>query len=86
MVDAVKPTAAIPVEDRGEVWKIAVQVKVLSIGPTTDPTVHQVTLKQLSSTSLSNRQSEHTHTDQCEDISGSSVYGRKHYINFSREQ
>lgn len=45
VIDAIVSAAAIPVENGGEVRKIAIEVKILSVGPSTDPTVHQVTLK-----------------------------------------
>lgn len=47
VVNAVVPAAAIPVEDGGEVRKIAVQVDVLGVGPTIGPSIQQVTLKHL---------------------------------------
>lgn len=49
VVNAVVPAAAVPVEDGGEVWKVAVEVKVLGISPTIGPTVQQVTLKHVGS-------------------------------------
>lgn len=49
VVNAIMPTAAIPVEDGGEVRKIAVQVNVLGVGAAIGPTVQQVTLKCLGS-------------------------------------
>lgn len=49
MIDAVVSAAAVPVENGGEVRKVAIKVKILSVGPSTDPTVHQVTLKHLRS-------------------------------------
>lgn len=49
VVYAVVSAAPVPVEDGGEVRKVAVQVKVLGISPTVGPTVQQVALKSLSS-------------------------------------
>lgn len=49
MVNAVKPAAAVPVENRGEVRKIAVEVYILSVGPSIGPAIQQVTLKHLGS-------------------------------------
>lgn len=45
MVNAVVPAATVPVENGGEVWKIAVEIDILGIGPSTGPTIQQVTLK-----------------------------------------
>lgn len=53
MIDAIVSAAAIPVEYGGEVRKIAIEVKILSVGPSTNPTVHQVTLKDLFQTTVS---------------------------------
>lgn len=53
MIDAIVSAAAIPVENGGEIRKIAIEVKILSVGPSTDPTVHQVTLKHLFRTTVS---------------------------------
>lgn len=47
MVNAVVPAAAVPVENGSEVWEIAVEVDILGIGPSTGPTIQQVTLKYL---------------------------------------
>lgn len=47
MVNAVVPAAAIPVENGGEVWKIAVEINILGVGPSIGPTIQQVTLKHL---------------------------------------
>lgn len=45
MIDAVVSASPIPVENGCQVRKIAVEVKILSVGTPTSPTVHQVTLK-----------------------------------------
>lgn len=47
MVNTVVPAAAVPVENGSEVWKIAVEVDALGIGPAIGPTIQQVTLKCL---------------------------------------
>lgn len=47
MVNAVVPAAAVPVENGGEVWKVAVEVNTLGVGSSIGPTVQQVTLKYL---------------------------------------
>lgn len=47
MIDAVVSASPIPVENGCQVRKVAVEVKILSVGPSTGPTIHQVTLKQL---------------------------------------
>ncbi len=51
MVNAVVPAAAVPVKNGGEVWKIAVEVNHLGVGPSTSPTIQQVTLKHFGSNS-----------------------------------
>lgn len=47
MIYAVVSAATVPVEDGGEIGKIAVQVDVLGISPSTCPSVKQRTLKDL---------------------------------------
>lgn len=49
MVNAVVPAASVPVENGGEVRKVAVEVNILGVGPSTGPTIQQVTLKHLGS-------------------------------------
>lgn len=51
MVNAVVPAAAVAVEKGGEVREIAVEVNILGVGPSTDPTVQQMTLKHVGSNS-----------------------------------
>lgn len=46
VVGAEVSAAAVPVEKRGQVWEIAVEVNVLGICPTIGPAVQQVTLKR----------------------------------------
>lgn len=47
MISSVVPAATVPVEDRCEVRKVAVQVNVLGVCAAMGPTVQQVTLKHL---------------------------------------
>lgn len=47
MVNAVVPAAAVPVENGGEVWKIAVEVNILGVGTSIGPTIQQVALKHI---------------------------------------
>lgn len=51
MVNAVVPAAAVAVEKGGEVREIAVEVNILGVGPSTDPTIEQMTLKHSGSNS-----------------------------------
>lgn len=46
VVGAEVSAAAVPVEKRGQVWEIAVEVNVLGICPTVGPAVQQVALKR----------------------------------------
>lgn len=39
VVNAVEPASAVPVKDGGEIWKVAIQVDVLSVRPSIGPTV-----------------------------------------------
>lgn len=39
VVNAVVPASTVPIKDGGEVWKIAIQVDVLSICPSIGPTI-----------------------------------------------
>lgn len=47
MIDPVVSASPIPVEKGCQVRKIAVEVQILSVGPSTDPAIHQVTLEYL---------------------------------------
>lgn len=45
VVSSVVTAAPVPVEDGGEVRKVAIQVNVLGVGSTISPTIQQVSLK-----------------------------------------